>query len=156
MISPRWIERVFDGKGRELPLPALRAPRRVLAPEIVSDLRMMLVETTQRGTARSAFHRANGRPLLGNVQVAGKTGSLSGTEPAGRYEWFVGVAPADEPRIAVAVLLLQGHLWWRNASQVAAEVLRVVFCPAGACRAESVDRWTHPRIEIPTETGSAG
>ncbi len=156
LISPRWIERVFDGKGRELPLPALRAPRRVLAPEIVSDLRMMLVETTQRGTARSAFHRANGRPLLGNVQVAGKTGSLSGTEPAGRYEWFVGVAPADEPRIAVAVLLLQSHLWWRNAAQVAAEVLRVVFCPGGACRAESVDRWTHPRIEIPMETGSAG
>ena len=145
LISPRWIERIFDAGGRELPLPALRAPRRVLTPEIASDLRMMLVETTQRGTARGAFHRANGRPLLGSVQVAGKTGSLSGSQPAGRYEWFIGVAPADEPRIAVAVLLLQGHLWWRNAAQIAAEVLRVVFCPAGACKAESVERWTHPR-----------
>ena len=156
LISPRWIERIFDAGGRELPLPALRAPRRVLTPEIASDLRMMLVETTQRGTARGAFHRANGRPLLGSVQVAGKTGSLSGSQPAGRYEWFIGVAPADEPRIAVAVLLLQGHLWWRNAAQIAAEVLRVVFCPAGACKAESVERWTHPRVELPTETGAAG
>jgi hypothetical protein len=74
------------------------------------------------------------------VQVAGKTGSLSGTDPKGRYEWFIGVAPAEAPRIAVAVVVVQRARWWRNASQVASEVLRGVFCDRGVCRADAALR----------------
>ena len=99
------------------------APRRVLAPQLVTELRRMLIDTTRSGTARRAFRDKRGRPVLGDVRVAGKTGSLSGKNPDGRYEWFIGVAPADDPKIAVATVLVQDHLWWRNASQVAADVL---------------------------------
>jgi cell division protein FtsI/penicillin-binding protein 2 len=143
LVAPRWIERVVDSRGRELPLSDSVAPRKVMSPELAADLRTMLVDTTKSGTARRAFRRRNGAPLLGPVEVAGKTGSLSGEEPGGRYEWFIGAAPADEPRIAVAVLLVQSDLWWRNASQIAANVLRVVFCSDGPCRAEAVARWIH-------------
>jgi cell division protein FtsI/penicillin-binding protein 2 len=113
----------------------------VLAPERADELRAMLVETTTRGTARRAFHLRNGRPLLGPVRVAGKTGSLSGKDPDGRYEWFAGVAPADEPRVAVAVLLVQGKLWWRNASQLGSEVLKRVFCVRGSCEVAHAARY---------------
>ena len=101
----------------------------------------MLVETTQRGTAQSAFRIRKGKPLLGPVEVAGKTGSLSGVNPKGRYEWFIGVAPADKPRVAIAVLLVQSDLWWRSASQIASEVLSRVFCERGRCSAAGVERW---------------
>jgi cell division protein FtsI/penicillin-binding protein 2 len=140
-VAPRWVDRVVDAEERELPLPAVSAPRRVLSPDLAAELRAMLVDTTTRGTARSAFRKRNGRPLLGPVRVAGKTGSLSGENPTGRYEWFIGVAPAEEPRIAVATLLVQGDLWWRNASQIAAEVLRRAFCTGGTCRPENAERW---------------
>ena len=78
------------------------------------------------------------------MSVAGKTGSLSGKAPDGRYEWFIGVAPADDPRIAVATVLVQDDLWWRNASQVAADVLRAVFCSRKECRADNANRFTQP------------
>ncbi|MBW2372629.1 MAG: hypothetical protein JRF70_08845 [Deltaproteobacteria bacterium] len=109
-------------------------PRRVLTAELAGELREMLVDTTRRGTARSAFRDRRGRPLLGPVRVAGKTGSLSGRDPDGRYEWFAGIAPADAPEIAVAVVLVQGDLWWRNASQIAAATLKAHFCPDRTCR----------------------
>jgi len=141
LVAPRWVDRVVDAEGRELPLPAVAAPRQVLSPELAAELRAMLVDTTTRGTARSAFRKRNGQPLLGPVQVAGKTGSLSGKNPTGRYEWFIGVAPAEEPRIAVATLLVQSDLWWRNSSQIAAEVLRRVFCTGKTCRPENAERW---------------
>jgi hypothetical protein len=141
LVAPHWIDRIVDASGRELALPALPAPRRVLAPERADELRAMLVETTTRGTARRAFHLRNGRPLLGPVRVAGKTGSLSGKDPDGRYEWFAGVAPADEPRVAVAVLLVQGKLWWRNASQLGSEVLKRVFCVRGSCEVAHAARY---------------
>jgi cell division protein FtsI/penicillin-binding protein 2 len=151
LVAPRWIDRVVDADGRELPIPDSATPRRVMAPELAAELREMLVETTTRGTARSAFRGPDGRPLLGSVKVAGKTGSLNGKAPAGRYEWFIGAAPAEAPRIAVAVLLVQGDLWWRNASQIAAEVLRGVFCDAGECRSDLVARW----IRLPQTTTTA-
>ncbi len=150
LVSPRWIDRVVDAGGRELPIPASSNPRRVLAPDLAAELREMLVDTTTRGTARSAFRRRNGRPMLGPVKVAGKTGSLSGKAPGGRYEWFIGAAPADAPRIAVAVLLVQGDLWWRSASQIAAELLRGVFCDASGCRSGHVARW----IRLPQATAA--
>jgi len=140
LVAPRWVDRVVDAEGRELPLPALPAPRRVISPELAAELRAMLTDTTTRGTARSAFRR-RGRPLLGDIRVAGKTGTLSGTKPDGRYEWFVGVAPADEPRIAIATLVLQSDLYWLTSSQVAAQVLKRSFCEKGACSVDYADRW---------------
>jgi len=140
VVEPRWIDRVVDASGRELALPAAAPPRQVLSRELAGELRHMLIDTTTRGTARRAFRTRGGRPLLGPVQVAGKTGSLSGTNPKGRYEWFIGVAPAEAPRIAVAVVVVQRARWWRNASQVASEVLRGVFCDSGVCRADAVER----------------
>jgi cell division protein FtsI/penicillin-binding protein 2 len=145
LVAPRWVERVLDATGRELVLPATQTPRRVMDPELTDELRTMLVDTTRIGTARRAFRERNGKPVLGPVAVAGKTGSLSGESPNGRYEWFIGVAPADSPLIVVATLLVQGDLWWRNASQIAAEVLRGVFCVGGECRAENAARY----VQVP-------
>jgi hypothetical protein len=140
--QPRWISRVVDGSGRDLPLPDLGEPRRVLSAKLAAKMREMMVETTVRGTARRAFH-PRGRPLVPGVRVAGKTGSLSGKAPDGRYEWFIGVAPADAPRIAVAVVVVQGTVWHRTASQVSAEVFRTLFCDerGRTCTADGVARW---------------
>ncbi|MEN8181847.1 MAG: penicillin-binding transpeptidase domain-containing protein [Myxococcota bacterium] len=142
---PFWITQVRDGEGHPLLLP--RQPASVvMTSDLARELREMLVDTTVRGTARRAFRTRRG-PLLGPIRVAGKTGSLSGTEPRGRYEWFIGVAPADDPRVVVAAVVVQGSRWWVTPSQVAAEVLKGVFCPRGVCDPEAADRWLDPQPE---------
>ena len=102
-------------------------------PELADELRELLVGVTARGTAKSAFRDHRGRPMLGAIMVSGKTGSLSGTKPKGRYEWFIGVAPADAPRVAIASVVVQSPVWWSSASQIAARVLQQIFCERGAC-----------------------
>jgi len=141
-VAPWWIDRITDVHGRVLPLPPRPATRRVMTPELAAELRRMLVRTTTRGTARSAFRDRRGRPRLGKVLVAGKTGNLTGKEPKGRYEWFIGAAPAHEPTVAIAVLQVQGHLWWRKSSEIAADVLYDVFCERGRCDADLATRYT--------------
>jgi cell division protein FtsI/penicillin-binding protein 2 len=141
-VTPWWIDRVVDPDGRELVLPERPGPERVVGEDLAAELRSMLVRTTTHGTARSAFRNRRGRPKLGPVKVAGKTGNLSGKEPRGRYEWFIGAAPAANPTIAVAVVQLQGHLWWSKSSEVAAGVLEEIFCERGRCDASLAGRFT--------------
>lgn len=133
VVEPYWVERVTDASGQALRLPAHRPPRQVMTPQLASELRGMLVETTQTGTARRGFHDRKGGNRLGPVLVAGKTGSLNGRDPEGRYEWFAGTAPADDPKVAIAVVVVQQQRAWLHASQLAGEVLERVFCERGLC-----------------------
>lgn len=135
-VQPSWVARIEDAAGAELAIPARAESVPILTEDLSRELRSMLTDTTRRGTARKAFRTRRGRPLLGGVTVAGKTGSLNGTDPKGRYEWFIGVAPADAPTLAIATLAVQGPLFWMSASQLAAEVLKVAFCPKGVCSDE--------------------
>ncbi len=88
------------------------------------------------------------------MKVAGKTGSVTGHNPEGSYEWFIGAAPADNPSVAIAVLLVQDEATQRSASEVAAEVLRHVFCAEGPCRADAPLRAT--QRDPSASAGSAG
>jgi cell division protein FtsI/penicillin-binding protein 2 len=84
-------------------------------------------QTVARGTARKAFRDRRGVPLLPDVAVGGKTGTLHGHHPFRAYSWFVGVAPADDPEVALAVLVVNEPKWRIKAAGTAAELLRKYF-----------------------------
>jgi penicillin-binding protein A len=138
--TPHWVAAVYDVGGQPLRLPVFPEPQRVMTEAMARELRDMLVDTTVSGTARRAFRTQRGA-LLQGIRVAGKTGSLSGPDPKGRYEWFVGVAPAEKPELAIAVVSVHGPLFWMKANQAAAEVLKVAFCPRGHCEAANARRF---------------
>jgi len=101
-----------------------RGSRRVISPATARAVGHMMLRTVTDGTSRSAFLDERGRTLLPGIAVAGKTGSLSGNNPFKAYSWWVGYAPADKPRIALAVLVVNGALWRIKSSFVARELLR--------------------------------
>jgi cell division protein FtsI/penicillin-binding protein 2 len=50
-----------------------------------------------------------GKDLLSKVTVSGKTGSLSGDNPPGLYDWFVGFAEAEDPQVAFSAMVINYH-----------------------------------------------
>jgi len=97
---------------------------RLLKEETAAALRDMMKSTVTEGTATSSF-RERGRSVLGDIAVAGKTGSLSNHKrPYMDYSWFVGFAPADDPKIAVAAVVVNGLKWRIHAPYVAREAFR--------------------------------
>jgi peptidoglycan glycosyltransferase len=148
LLEPHWIDAAFDANGETLSVAGSPRERVVLSAKLADQLRGLLRETTERGTARRAF-RPRGRPLLPGITVAGKTGSLTGANPPGRYEWFAGVAPADDPQLAVATVVVQGQRWWTSGSQLAARVFQAAFCPRGRCSAAAIDRFPTRRSRAP-------
>ncbi len=103
---------------------APQGERRIMRAETATKLKEMMKLTVSEGTASSSFRERRG-PILGDIAVAGKTGSLSNHEkPFKDYSWFVGFAPADDPKIAVAAVVVNGLKWSIHAPFVAREALR--------------------------------
>jgi cell division protein FtsI/penicillin-binding protein 2 len=115
------------------PSAELEIAGRVFGTTTAQRLERMMEVTVASGTARAAFHDDLGHPLLGPVQVAGKTGTLHPSEPTGEglASWFIGFAPARSPTIAVSVLLENGSVWRKKAVEVARDVLRAYFVARG-------------------------
>jgi len=62
--------------------------------------------------------------------VAGKTGTAE--NPAGPpHAWFVGFAPADHPRVVVAVILENAGYGGDVAAPVAAQIMRAALAMPG-------------------------
>ncbi len=62
-----------------------------------AQLTSMMVSTVKRGTATSA--------RIPGIDVGGKTGTAQSTADRPPYAWFVSMAPADDPKVAVAVVV---------------------------------------------------
>lgn len=126
-VTPRIVDRVIEPSGaeREVVPPE---PSRTLDAGVARAVRDMMVETTVRGTARRAFSAAYGRPFFPGIDVAGKTGTLTRREPSHvGYSWFVGFAPADDPEVAIAVLLGNPPHWHLRGHTAARKVLQAVL-----------------------------
>lgn len=139
LVQPYWIERARDAAGDPLALPPRVAPRAIWPRELAAELRETLVGVTESGTAAGAFRPDGGAPPLGPVRVAGKTGTVSGREPVGRYQWFIGVAPAEAPNVAIAAIVVHERPGGTGAAEVAAASLREIFCPGGGCAASRAE-----------------
>jgi cell division protein FtsI/penicillin-binding protein 2 len=133
--APRLVQRIIgpDGAVEEAPPPA--ALGRAIEAETAKTVGKMLRQTTEDGTARRSFAKVP--KALEGIDVAGKTGTLNDDTTRTEYTWFVGFAPAQSPRVAFAVLVGNGPLWYVRATDVARDVLAAYFeaeAPAVATR----------------------
>jgi penicillin-binding protein A len=126
LVPPRIIDSV---EGEDA--PPVPAPERVLDEEQADLLQGMLAATVSRGTAYAAFHGRKtpyGRPAVIDVPVAGKTGSLTVREEDLDVTWFVGSAPAHDPKIAIATVIINDEwIWHVRALDVATRAVATYF-----------------------------
>jgi len=115
---PHLVARVERPGGKRI-VPRRSEVHRVLGKRTARQLARMMARTTTEGTARRGFMTGRGQPYLGAFRVAGKTGSLSRSDPPLYYSWFVGFAPVEQPRVALAVLLGNPPKWRIKASTAA-------------------------------------
>jgi len=118
----RWVDPVLmEPEAGPLLLPTEGEP--VLTPEAAKDLTAMLEETVTHGTARGVFRERAFR-VEGAV---GKTGTLADRNPFRDYSWFVGFAPKDNPRVAVAAVIVNEPKWRIRGTWLGREALRLAL-----------------------------
>ncbi|PIQ81854.1 MAG: penicillin-binding protein [Candidatus Omnitrophica bacterium CG11_big_fil_rev_8_21_14_0_20_64_10] len=103
LVRPRILREVRDAQGTVVQRYGPVFIRRVVASEVAEEVRKILVEVVENGTATWA------RPATGGA--GGKTGTAQKVEPNGTYSHshfvasFVGFAPAEHPQVVIAVVV---------------------------------------------------
>lgn len=127
MLAPSLVDEIRNAKGNVTYAHQPRTIRSIAAPEVAAQLTQMLSTTVTSGTSRRAFHDSRGRPKIANVNIAAKTGSINGTDPEGHYSWFAAYAPVENPRIALAALVINQDKWKIKASYLGEQALEAFF-----------------------------
>ena len=95
---------------------------RAVSAETARELTAMMVDVVENGTGSSA--------QMSGVEVAGKTGTAQTTRDRPPYAWFTSFAPADNPQVAVAVVIEEAPDTARDdiaGGRLAAPVARAVI-----------------------------
>jgi len=111
MLRPYVVDSISDPDGEPVYEAAPEFVGRVVREETAGQLLAAMKHTVESGTARKAFHDPRGVPLLPGIEIAGKTGTLTGKQPYRAYSWFVAIAPADDPQVAMSVLVVNKPEW---------------------------------------------
>ena len=120
IMNPYIVEQVTDFHGTVIEQAQPSVWQTPVSPSVAGQVAEMMVQVVERGTGTQA--------ALPGVRVAGKTGTAQVGE-GGDHAWFIGFAPADDPRVAVAVLVENAG----GGGSVAAPVARGVL-EAGLAR----------------------
>ena len=137
LLAAAQVRAVLTKKPLEIPWArdmAPFAPQKPIALGIEKfkdntyyGLREAMLQSVTGGTARKHMSTKNmARKNFEALRLGGKTGSLDGNDPAGRYDWFMGFAEAkNDPSKSIVIIVMQMHKEMRSqpATQVAAAVI---------------------------------
>lgn len=96
-VAPRLAVSFIDRTGRTVRRVRRDEIRRVISTHTARVLNEMMQNVVREGTGTAA--------ALAGISVAGKTGTAE--VPRGNQAWFIGFAPAERPRYAIAVTVEQ-------------------------------------------------
>ena len=97
LMKPQLVERITSPSGKTVVKRHPDALNRAMTPAVAEEINQMMQSVVAAGTGTNA--------QIPGVKVAGKTGTAE-TGVAGRNTtWFISFAPADDPKVAVAVVV---------------------------------------------------
>lgn len=98
VMKPYLVDQVQSADSDTVATTDPEKLSQAVTPETAKEVTKLLVATVNDGTASPA--------AIPGIQVAGKTGTAqSGQENVSPYAWFVSFAPADNAKVAVAVMI---------------------------------------------------
>ncbi len=126
MMEPYFIQSAMLKGGQVLYRPEPKLLSQAISPQTANELRTLMRETVVRGTGRKSF-KGFFKGSFHELDVGGKTGSLTGKDPGGKVDWFVGFARAGGRKIGVAVVTVHQKYWTVKSAYIARKTFEKAF-----------------------------
>ena len=118
LMKPNLVDEIIAPNLRVLQSYEPTIYSRPLRPSVAEELTRMMVRNVSQGVASGA--------AISGISVAGKTGTAETGIGDGRSFWFTGFAPADDPQLAIAVVI-EGSSSEGTSNSVASPVARTIM-----------------------------
>jgi penicillin-binding protein A len=120
VMEPTLVDRIVAPDGKVIQRGTPEDWRRAVSARTAAELTAMMRAVVDSGTGTAA--------QIAGVPVAGKTGTAETGRPGQNDTWFIAFAPADRPRIAVAVgLSNQSGTGGSTAAPIAKQIIEAVL-----------------------------
>jgi peptidoglycan glycosyltransferase len=123
LMAPHFTSRVVDKDGRTVETIKPSVYNQVMKPSTAQEVGQMMKRVVDEGTGTPA--------QLGGISVAGKTGTASvGTTGSNLTQpWFIGFAPVQNPKVAIAVTIerSQGGFGGTVAAPIAKALIQTLL-----------------------------
>jgi penicillin-binding protein A len=105
------------------------AREQVMCGGTASDLRAMMCQTVKNGTVAKAFYGAGNDPVLKNLSIGAKSGTINGEDPGGLRHWFMGFAEdsATGEAITIGCLVIRDGNTRVDTFNLARNIIRRYF-----------------------------
>ncbi|MEA5098307.1 MAG: penicillin-binding transpeptidase domain-containing protein, partial [Burkholderiaceae bacterium] len=131
VMKPHLVKAIEDGVTRERKLTVPKESYRInLSPEHVEFIKQAMVGVTKEGTSAAVFSRTEyiSAGKTGTAQVVGmkqneKYNAAAVAERRRDHSLYIAFAPADKPRIALAVIVENGGFGATAAAPIAKKAL---------------------------------
>ncbi|MEN9722546.1 MAG: hypothetical protein RJB38_532 [Pseudomonadota bacterium] len=128
MIAPQAVQSVWLEDGQAVYQMNPSESYDVVSPQVAAQMRELMRETVVSGTSRKTF-RGFHRGKTASIDAGGKTGSLTGNDPEGKYDWFVGFGALQGKKIALAALTIHKKQWRIKSSALARRAIETYLLP---------------------------
>ena len=113
MMEPRVVKEVRSPDGLIIDQPSSKVHRQALDKSTARTINTMMQEVVDNV-------ETSGK--ISGIKVAGKTGTAEAPSKE-LHSWFIAFAPADDPKIAVAVLVENGQEGYKQALPIARRMM---------------------------------
>ncbi|SKA98480.1 peptidoglycan glycosyltransferase [Caloramator quimbayensis] len=116
MMKPYIVKQIRDDYNNILYEANPNVLKNCIDKKIADKVRDYMIEVVKSGTGKNA--KING------ITVAGKTGTAQVEGKNETHSWFVAFAPAQDPKIAVAVIVENGGVGGGTAASIVREMIK--------------------------------
>lgn len=127
MKVPFVVERARDSDGKVVYQAEPLTAAVTMSPRGADKLKELMEATITQGTSKKSFRSLVRDRKFRELVVGGKTGSLTGDNPRGKVDWFVGYAMNENQKIAIAALTVNVEYWTVKSSYLAQSMFRSHF-----------------------------
>jgi len=99
----------------------------IMTHESAKQMRELMERTVIAGTSRRSFRPLTTDRRFRDLEMGGKTGHLTGDNPRGRTDWFVGYAFDGEQRVAIAAVTVSKKYWTVKSAHLGQFMFRKYF-----------------------------
>lgn len=127
MVIPYLVDQMKDDQGRMIYQATTLNHGTIMTPESARKVREMMEGTVTAGTSRRSFRDLVRDKRFREIEMGGKTGHLTGDNPKGRVDWFVGYAFNEDRKIAVAAITVNKKFWTVKSAHLGQSMFRTYF-----------------------------